>query len=337
MPLPLIDLADWGEGDLDRARIAAEIGGACREHGFFYIRGHSVPIELQSRLEQLARAFFALPVEEKMAIAMARGGRAWRGYFPLGAELTSGQADYKEGLYFGSELAADHPMVLASTPLHGANLFPVAPGWKETVLEYLEALTRLGHRLMEAIALSLGLDREFFRIRYTGEPLTLFRIFNYPATAEESWGVGEHTDYGVLTILRQDACDGLEVHSRRGWIAAPPIPNTFVCNIGDMLDRMTAGLYRSTPHRVRNRAAIDRLSFPFFFDPDFSARVEPIPGLPPAEDDHARRWDRTNIHAFEGTYGDYLLAKVSRVFPCLTQTVLPQHSLSPPDHRAFER
>src|SRR4051794_6585991 len=94
--------------------------------------------------------------------------------------------------------------------------------------------------------------------------------------------------------------------------------------VGDMLDRMTGGLYRSTPHRVRNPAPRDRLSFPFFFDPNFFARVQPIDlagrDLPP--DDRDERWDKASVHAFEGTYGDYLLAKVGKVFPQLRATVL---------------
>jgi isopenicillin N synthase-like dioxygenase len=105
---------------------------------------------------------------------------------------------------------------------------------------------------MAGIALSLGLEESYFADRYTSEPLTLFRIFNYPPDlslpdGEDKWGVGEHTDYGVLTILKQDDSGGLQVKSKSGWIAAPPIPGSFVCNIGDMLDRMTVRLYRSTP------------------------------------------------------------------------------------------
>ena len=111
--------------------------------------------------------------------------------------------------------------------------------------------------------------------------------------------------------------------SRSGWIDAPPIPGSFVCNIGDMLDRMTKGLYRSTPHRVRNPAPRARLSFPFFFDPNFFWRVAPIdlPGRE-APDDRAERWDRANVHAFEGTYGNYLLNKVGKVFPELQRAVM---------------
>jgi isopenicillin N synthase-like dioxygenase len=135
--------------------------------------------------------------------------------------------------------------------------------------------------------------------------------------------VGEHTDYGLLTILWQDDAGGLEVRSRSGWVAAPPIPGSFICNIGDMLDRMTRGVYRSTPHRVLNTAGRDRLSFPFFFDPNFAARVQPIEGLDREafHDDREQRWDRASVHEFHGTYGEYLLNKVSKVFPQLRSEI----------------
>ena len=107
-----------------------------------------------------------------------------------------------------------------------------------------------------------------------------------------------------------------------GWVAAPPVEGSFVCNIGDMLDRMTGGLYRSTPHRVRNPAKRGRLSFPFFFDPSWDAEIQPIPGCAPSRDDADERWDRASVHAFRGAYGDYLLAKVSKVFPDLGREVL---------------
>ena len=154
------------------------------------------------------------------------------------------------------ELSDDDPAVLAKSPLHGRNLFPDLPGFRETVLDYLTGLTHLGHALMRGISLSLGLDEACFAERYTGDPLVLFRIFNYPRAAhapqpgDEALGVGEHSDYGVLTILRQDDAGGLQVKSRSRWIEAPPIPGSFICNLGDMLDRLTRGLYRSTPHRV---------------------------------------------------------------------------------------
>ena len=328
--LPVIDIAPLISGAPDRNRVAAQIGAACRAHGFFYVTGHGVYAALVQRLEDLSRRFFELPEETKMQWRMALGGRAWRGFFPLGGELTSGRPDWKEGLYLGTELPASHPLVQAKTPVHGPNLFPDVPGLRETILAYMAAVTQLGHRLMEGIALSLGLPASYFAERYTADPLILFRLFNYPSQPvpegmDVQWGVGEHTDYGLLTILHQDTVGGLAVHTPGGWIDAPPVPGAFVCNIGDMLDRMTGGLYKSTPHRVkRNTSGRDRLSFPLFFDPNFEARVQRIEGLAGAEarDDSAERWDRANVHAFNGRYGDYLLAKVSKVFPQLRDEVL---------------
>lgn len=331
--LPVIDVSSLlqeGVGEVSELSAAEQIGKACRDVGFFYIVGHGISDDLCHRLEQLSREFFALDEAEKMKIRMPLAGRAWRGYFPVGGELTSGKPDQKEGIYFGTELEDDHPLVLARTPVHGRNLFPPLPGFRETVLEYMDALTDLGHALMKGLALSLGLPASYFADRYTKDPLVLFRIFNYPydpqfadGSATARWGVGEHTDYGVLTILRQDDCGGLEVRSEGGWISAPPIPGTFVCNIGDMLDRITRGLYRSTAHRVRNMAKQDRLSFPFFFDPNFYAEVKAIDDLSvDFKDDRNQRWDRTSVHEVTGTYGEYLLKKVSKVFPELRQTVL---------------
>ena len=327
--IPAIDISTLIGGREGRHAVAAEIGQACRECGFFYITGHGVDEGLQRRLEHFSRRFFAQDLEAKMEIRMARGGRAWRGYFPVGDELTSGQPDLKEGVYFGAELGDDHPMTRAGVPMHGPNLFPTKiPGFREAVLQYMAAMAVLGHALMRGIALSLDLDESYFAERYTGDPLILFRIFNYPASttraAATGWGVGEHTDYGLLTILMQDESGGLQVKSQSRWIEARPIPGSFVCNIGDMLDRLTGGLYRSTPHRVRNVSGRDRLSFPFFFDPNFNAEVEPLPLDTIAIDDRDERWDRASVHEFRGTYGDYLLGKVAKVFPQLRREVLTE-------------
>jgi len=321
--LPIIDAGPLRRAGEDVDPVARALRVACEDAGFFYLVGHGIDEALQQRLEDLSRRFFAQDREAKMALRMELGGRAWRGYFPVGGELTSGAPDLKEGLYFGAELGADHPLVRAGTPLHGANLFPSLAGFRETVLEYMRAMTALGHVLMRGIALSLGLETSYFAERYTADPLILFRIFNYPPASSlpaAKWGVGEHTDYGVLTILKQDGAGGLEVKARGGWLAAPPIPASFVCNIGDMLDRMTGGRYRSTPHRVRNPGDTHRLSFPFFFDPNFTAEIRPI-ALEPVRDDRHERWDGASVHQFSGTYGDYLLEKVAKVFPQLRRSV----------------
>jgi isopenicillin N synthase-like dioxygenase len=323
----VIDIGPMVRGTGDAGAVPEQIGRACREHGFFYVTGHGVSIELQRRLEDLSRRFFAQDLATKMEIRMERGGKAWRGYFPVGGELTSGRADLKEGIYFGAELPDGHPLVRQGTPLHGPNLFPASPPEiKDAVLEYMAAMTGLGHAIMAGVALSLGLNRSYFAERYTSDPLILFRIFNYPrrpdvVAPEPQWGVGEHTDYGLLTILKQDDTGGLEVKARGHWLAAPPIAGAFLCNIGDMLERMTGGRYRSTPHRVLNVGSNDRLSFPFFFDPNFHAEVRPIelPDSGRVAADRRERWDGASVHDVTGTYGDYVLSKVSKVFPQLVR------------------
>jgi isopenicillin N synthase-like dioxygenase len=321
--LPIIDVSPlFADGPRDR--IARQIEAACRDSGFFYITGHGVPAALTRRLDAASRRFFELPSRDKMEISMDRGGRAWRGFFPVGGELTSGRPDLKEGIYFGTELPDDDPRVQAGTPLHGRNLFPrQVPELAEAVLGYLDTMTTVAQGVMRGVALSLGLAEDYFAAGYTAEPTILFRIFHYPPSSPDpgEWGVGEHTDYGLLTLLAQDDNGGLQVHTRHGWIEAPPIPGTFVCNIGDMLDKLTGGWFRSTPHRVRNASGRERLSFPFFFDPGWDAEVPPLPSRKGSDGGRAR-WDGQDLRAFTGTYGEYLLGKVSKVFPRLRDDVL---------------
>jgi isopenicillin N synthase-like dioxygenase len=326
---PLVEAS----ADRGAARAVGEaIDAACREHGFFSVVGHGIDPTLLPRLDALARDFFALPDSEKAAIAMALGGRAWRGWFPLGGELTSGIPDRKEGIYFGAELGPDDPRVQADLPLHGPNLFPARPAeLGPTVLTVLHELTTLGHRLLAGIALGLGLPEHWFAEHLTADPVVLFRIFHYPPEPpggdRSTWGVAEHTDYGLLTLLHQDSSGGLEVRSADGtWTEVPPVEGALVCNLGDMLERMSSGRYRSTPHRVRSPGDRHRISCPFFFDPSWDAEVQPLPLAAddrPAEPgaDHGR-WDGADVFEWAGTYGAYLSAKVAKVFPDLGAEVL---------------
>jgi isopenicillin N synthase-like dioxygenase len=312
--LPIIDVSTLlsnNSNDSSQQGAALQIHQACRDWGFFYIKNHGVPMKLQEELIELSRAFFAQPLENKMEIAMSKGGRAWRGFFPVGNELTSGKPDGKEGIYFGSEIDDDnHPKVRDKIPLHGRNQFPSIGNDKDefrhVILTYMIAIENLGRSIMSGLARSLKLDTNFFEKNYfRNEPTCLFRIFNYPASFcqqqgnENLWGVGEHTDYGMLTILLQDDIGGLQVKTSQGeWVQAPP-----------------------TPHRVRNLSTShDRLSFPFFLDPTWDAEVLPVPmDGTEAIDDAEHRWDKASVHTFRGTYGEYLLKKVSRVFPDLAQ------------------
>ena len=333
--VPIIDvaplLASLRSGEplsADALATAGKLHEAAHHVGFFYVRGHGVSEQLQENLFAAAREFFKLSREQKEQFDMKMGGRAWRGWFALGGELTSGIPDLKEGYYFGTELGSDDARVEAKLPMHGANLFPDAliPELRESVLTYMSECRQLAQDLLSGLAVALlgESERSYFTSRFTNNPTELFRIFRYPehtaALEADQWGVREHTDYGFLTILKQDNSGGLQVRSSKDeWVEAPPIEGTFVVNIGDMLEMWTRGVYRATPHRVRNQAKHDRFSFPFFFDPNFSATLEPIAEnlLPANRREKMTRWDGANVEEARGTYGDYVLEKVLKVFPHL--------------------
>ena len=323
--LPVIDLGVATRGAEARSAVARQLDLACSEFGFFYLVGHGVGAGLTEGLLSLARDFFARDPAEKMRIHMSRGGRAWRGYFPVGGELTSGQPDRKEGLYFGTELDEDDPRVRTGTPMHGRNLFPDVPQFRAAVLDYMSALEGVGQQVLSLMAEGLRLDTDYFRRQFTADPTVLFRIFRYPPdeAAREGWGVGAHTDYGLLTLLQQDAVGGLQVLNRDRWLDVPPLADSLVCNVGDMLERLTNGRYLSALHRAKNLSVRERLSMVLFLDPAFAAKLEPLPGvMPDSSQPHTNvRWDRIDPHAMQGTYGEYLLSKVSKVFPELAPTV----------------
>jgi isopenicillin N synthase-like dioxygenase len=257
-----------------------------------------------------------LPAEEKALIAMWRAGKSWRGWFPEGGEYTSGTPDGKEGIYFGTDLPPDHKSVALGVPLHGPNLYPASvPELATLVSEYMACATRAAQRVLAAISSALCGDTDWLHDNVTSDPTVLFRVFQYPS-GEREWGVGEHTDYGLLTLLYQDNSGGLEVHTPTGWIEAPPITGTLVCNLGDMLERMTGGAYRSTPHRVRATRGGERISFPLFLDPNWHWRPREIPGIQPTPR-YRSRWDDADPLEWTGTYGEYLTAKVAKVFPQL--------------------
>ncbi|HEY0521467.1 MAG TPA: 2-oxoglutarate and iron-dependent oxygenase domain-containing protein, partial [Ilumatobacteraceae bacterium] len=237
--LPIIDVA--------APDAPCSIDRACREFGFFAIRNHGVSSELRTAVLAVAADFFGRDVVEKERVALTYGGPAWRGWFPLGGELTSGVPDLKEGCYFGRELAPD------PRPMHGPNIWPAEPGaFRPLVTEWMAAMEPLAQHVLSLMAEGLGLGPDFFANGLTADPTPLFRIFRYPphpVDAADRWGVAEHSDYGLLTLLAHDGTAGLQVKVGDDWIEAPDDPELIVCNLGDMLDRLTAGRYRSTPHR----------------------------------------------------------------------------------------
>ena len=239
--IPVLDMQEFVGGTADqKANFVQRLALACRDVGFFYVKGYSKELDdLSQELDTLGRDFFAHPNGTKNTLNMARSGLHWKGFFELGSELTNNLPDHKEGIYFGEDLPLNHPSVERREAMHGPNQWPedaafsepLRSRFKPAVLRFMQELTQLGQTIMEGVALSLGLPADWFRQRFTKQPFTPFRIFHYPsdgAPRGERWGVGQHTDYGVLTILKQDKSGGLEVKTRikDEWIAAPPIENT---------------------------------------------------------------------------------------------------------------
>jgi len=269
--IPVVDLHAENE------RVTADIFSALHEFGFFYVIHHEVDLGLQNQLEEVAREFFESDEEQKMKFRMENAGRAWKGYFPVGAELTSGKPDQKEGFYFGAEIPTGDKRVIEGWPMHGPNQWQ-SPTMRSIVTAYMSAVQKLAERLMTHIASGLGLAPDYFAKRFAQDPTRLFRIFAYPAlpgNTQQKWGVQEHTDMGFLTILKQDLLGGLQAKGPDGvWVDAPPIENSFVVNIGDMLELWTWGILKATLHRVENKAKHNRYSYPFFYDPTWTASLE---------------------------------------------------------------
>ncbi len=279
--IPVVDIGGVREGEraaLERA--AREIHAACTTVGFFYIRNHGVPQPIVDAAVAAARTFFAFPVETKRRVAV---NPRHRGFNALG-DATMYQAtkpDYKEFFSIGLELPEDDPAVLAGEALRGPNNWPdFMPELRSALYAYYEAIGACGSDLLRAVALSLGIDERFFADKYR-KRMQRTQMVYYPPHPPQSeadlFGVAPHTDYGCITLLWQDDSGGLQVLERgsQTWIDAPPIPGTFVINVGDLLARWSNDRFASTPHRVINRSGRERYSIATFYDPDYGARVDP--------------------------------------------------------------
>ena len=321
--VPVVDVGPFLAGEPDAmAAVAAEIGRACEEIGFFQITGHGVPDELVERVDRMARAFFDRSDEEKAEAAQPSPDqvRGWSAVGKEGLSYSLGEAapgDLKEKMdmgpfaidrsdpYFSGEAAGPH---FAPTP------WPSEPaGMQAAWEEYFTVMSELSRQLMRMFAVALDLDVDFFEDKIDRH-ISMLRALNYPDQPDEplpgQLRAGAHSDYGSLTIVRQeDRPGGLQVKGKDGaWHDVPAVPGAFVVNIGDLMAEWTNDRWVSTMHRVVNperevAANSRRLSLVFFHQPNYDAMVECLPTcLAPGE---------TPRHE-PVTSGDHLYAKFTK-------------------------
>jgi isopenicillin N synthase-like dioxygenase len=277
------------DADRDPDAFAQRLGRSFEEYGFAIIADHGIPDELIADAEAKAKAFFALPEEVKRKYHIAGGGGA-RGYTPFGIETAKGaQAhDLKEFWHVGRDLPPGHPF-RGHMP---DNIWPSEiESFRDTFQELYATFDRTGLKILKAIARFLKIDEDYF-VDTVRDGNSVMRLLHYPPITGEPGShvrAGAHEDINTITLLLGAEEAGLELLTRDGrWIPVAPRPGELVVNIGDMLQRLTNGLLRSTSHRVVNpppeRRGFSRYSMPFFlhFRSDFL--IEALPGtVPPGE------------------------------------------------------
>ncbi|WP_336645266.1 isopenicillin N synthase family dioxygenase [Microbacterium sp. USHLN186] len=316
LTLPILDLSQLDAGAEAAARFRADLRAATRDVGFFYLTGTGISTDLEQRLHRAARAFFALPDHDKLAIENVKSPH-FRGYTRIGGERTKGAVDWREQIDIGPERDAVEGGP-AFNRLIGPNLWPQAqPELRAVVAEWHAALSGIARKLLRAWALALGAEESYFDDHF-GEPSTLIKIVRYPGTTapEPQQGVGAHKDSGVLTLLWvEPGRGGLQVERDGEWVDAPPVDSAFVVNIGELLEYATNGYLRATNHRVVSpRAPHDRLSIPFFFNPALDTKL-PLIELPADLAAHARGVSRDPGNPIHSLYGENALKSRLRAHP----------------------
>lgn len=307
--LPVIDMGGLGDPAQDAA-IARQLDDAFSRIGFCYFTNIGVSQALVDGVFAQSHRFHTQADAAKRALVM---NDFHRGYMPPKTSLIATstvakvtQPNLSESLMVMHEVPEGDPRT--GQPLQGPNQWPAElPGFKEGVQAYDQAMGAFCRRLLRPIALALGLDADWMA-PYFANPTTFLRLLHYPPqpaeAGEDSFGSAPHTDYGFITVLVQDSNGGLAVRNKDGsWLAAPPVPGSWVVNVGDMLSHWTNGRWQSTPHSVRNTSGRDRYSCPFFFDMDMDSTVACVPTC--CDADNPPRYPPVR-------YGDYLMERLDK-------------------------
>jgi isopenicillin N synthase-like dioxygenase len=317
--LPVLDISCMEAGPAERADFLAELRRTTHDLGFFYLTGHGIDPALIQQMLTLSRRFFELPEQDKLAIEMVNSPH-FRGYTRVGWERTRGLPDWREQIDIGAERPAlgTDPDLPTWSRLQGPNQWPAGlPELREVVLRYQAAAADLAIRLVRAFALVLGQSETVLDPLFTINPHQLIKIIRYPGRqeTESDQGVGAHKDGGFVTILLQDVREGLQVDYAGKWISAPPVPGTFVINIGELLELASNGYLRATVHRaITPPAGSDRLSIGYFFSARLDATI-PLLDLPPELAKEARGLTQDALNPLFYEVGKNLLKSRLRSHP----------------------
>jgi isopenicillin N synthase-like dioxygenase len=275
--IPVVDIAGlYSDDRAAKQKVAAAIGAACDEIGFFYAINHNVPVEVSDRAVAAVDEFFALPEEERLKVKADKNNRGYRDVWD--GVHSNGELNARDSFDLGFPLTADDPEVLAGTPLYAPNQYPDMPGFQQAIEAYYWETFRLGMKILEGFAIYLGKPDDFFTRNFT-KPVADMVINHYLGTAGlhiSDQASGPHTDHGIVTILWQDSLGGLEVMGKDGgWLPVPPLRGSYVINIGELMKRWTNGRFKATVHRVVHLQDRPRYSMPLFCNPNFRTIVDP--------------------------------------------------------------
>jgi isopenicillin N synthase-like dioxygenase len=285
--IPVIDAgpAFGGEpGGLDAA--ARQMREACERVGFFYLAGHGVPQSVIDAAFAATREFHALPLDEKLHLKLNENNI---GYLPVNQSMQRASTvhkatrpNYNESFFISHDRGADHPDVLAGTPLRGRNQWPVGGDrMRAAMVGYFKALESLGERTLPVLARALDMPEGYFAPFFANEAHINLRFLHYPpqdTEDDEQFGQGPHTDNSFITFLAREEVPGLAVRLPSGeWLAPPVISGTFLVNLGNMMKRWSNDRFLSTPHGVLNDSGTDRYSIAFFYSPNVDAVIECLP------------------------------------------------------------
>ncbi|MGE0225397.1 MAG: isopenicillin N synthase family dioxygenase [Acetobacteraceae bacterium] len=303
--IPMLDVSRYLAGDRDALpRLGAELRYAFERVGFYYLRGHDVPQSLIDAMFAEAERFHAQPLEKKLEIRINEDNN---GYMPMGGSLArSSQVNnntkpsVNEALFFRRERTQDDPDVLAGIRFRGLNPWPAdLPGFRDTVLAYMNAMESLGRRLVPIYAVALDLPADYFDAMFE-RPNMIQRLTHYPPQPDyedNEFSIAPHTDSGFATFLAPSAVPGLSIRLPDGaWFDAPSIPGAFTVNGGDLLKRWTNDRFLSTPHRVINASGQHRYAIPFFFDAHPDTVISCLPTC--CSSDNAPRYEPITYHDY---------------------------------------